>query len=241
MHLEEQRGKLESSRGFSVPEILTACVVLALLAGVLMPVIARGKMNADRVACMSNQRQIGAALLIYANEHDGNFPETTHTVDVGQSWIYTLASYLDEIDKVRISPAESPARKERLLRQKGTSYILNGEVFVPKWDDEGNLTESSYNNIRRLPFPGRTLLAFNVSETRSPGPTTDHTHTWLNWQAALYDIEPDRHRVGQRAADRMHGSANYLYADGHVENLTAAEFRSRFEGGKNPAKVPLAP
>jgi len=36
----------------------------------------------------------------------------------------------------------------------------------------------------------------------------------------------------------MKGSANYLYADGHVENISAKAFKNIFDQGINPAAVP---
>jgi hypothetical protein len=82
---------------------------------------------------------------------------------------------------------------------------------------------------------------FILSENRAPSQTRDYIHgaEWVSWPAALHDIEPDRHRVGARSPDRLKGSANYLDADGHAENIPAATLKVMFDRGINPAAVPL--
>jgi len=89
----------------------------------------------------------------------------------------------------------------------------------------------------------KTILLFILSESRVPSITRDHIHggEWTSWLAILNDIEPDRHRVGARAANRLKGTSNYLFADGHVENIRAADFKVRVESGENPARVPVTP
>lgn len=75
------------------------------------------------------------------------------------------------------------------------------------------------------------------------GLSADHTHSdaWTSWGALLADIEPDRHRLGDRHQDRTSGSANYLFADGHVENIEAAVIKARTAAGGNVAKPPGLP
>jgi prepilin-type processing-associated H-X9-DG protein len=57
--------------GWSVGIIL----LLLLLIGILAPSLCRSSETANRVKCASNQRQIGQAILLYANEHGGKYPD----------------------------------------------------------------------------------------------------------------------------------------------------------------------
>lgn len=121
------------------------------------------------------------------------------------------------MDEIRVCPADPPARQKRILDRNATSYVLNDLVF----------DTHPYNNLFRIPRPSKTMLVFILNEDRAPSLTRDHIHggEWSTWQAALNDIEPDRHRPGKRSEDRLKGSANYLYADGHAKNISAGEFR----------------
>jgi prepilin-type processing-associated H-X9-DG protein len=167
------------------------------------------------------------------NDHNGDLPQSTHTTGrlrVEESWIFTLAPYLDNLEEVRICPADTAQRKQAIRNLKATSYVVNDLVF----DDE------TYYRQVAIPFPSRTLLMGILSENRAPSTTRDHIHgaEWTSWKNALQDIEPDRHRMGGRSPDRLEGSANYLFADGHAETITAKAFKKSFDEGINPAAVP---
>src|SRR4051812_42098516 len=56
---------------------LCALVGLPLLGiGILMPSLCRAREPANRVKCASNERPIGQALLLYAKEHAGHYPDS---------------------------------------------------------------------------------------------------------------------------------------------------------------------
>jgi len=223
----------QASHGFTLLEALVVITILVVLAALVLPLMSRAAMSANSVKCTSNLRQIGTAMLLYATDNAGVLPASTHSARVAESWIYEIADYLDDVDQVRVCPADPAKRKKRIIEQKGTSYALNDLVF----DD------AIYYQIHRIPFRSRTLLAFILSEDRPPSRTNDHIHgdQWSAWKFALNDVEVDRHRNGARAQDRLKGSANYLFADGHVENIPASSFKDFFDRGINPAAVPTEP
>lgn len=213
---------------------------VGVLAAITIPVLGQVGVAANRAQCSSNMRQIGVALLAYAGEHRGKLPPTTHTTASmadgrHQGWIYQLAPYLGDTDAVRVCPADNETRKKRILETDGlTSYTLNDIVFDP---EDGI---APYNHVNLIPHPGRTMILFNASDDRRASRGWDHAHCadWTTWFAVLADVEVDRHRRGERATDRMQGSANYLFADGHVENIEARELKRRVDSGENPGTVP---
>lgn len=226
---------------FTLIELLVVIAIVAILAAILLPIISNSRVQAKRTACLSNMRQIGAAMILYTNENNGDFPQTTHTT-AGQferAWIFQLKPFLANIDKVRICPAD-PQERER-LKNNGTSYTLNSNVFVPSIGPFGERLQA-FNNIRRIPHPAHTFLAFIISDQQGPTAMSDHTHSdrWRrNWTRVCLDIEPNRHRSGRSNATHTNGSANYLFADGHVENIEAQKIKDWVESGVEFAKVPL--
>ena len=234
-----------AAAGFSLVELLVVCAIVAGLAAVALPLFSSSRATANQAKCAANLRQIGTALLLYAGEHNGLLPVTAHTTGdttlrlpngeriktVEASWVYRLAEYLGDVDAVRVCPADEPERQARIRQLKATSYLLNDLVFDA---DNGGRLQS-------LPFPAQTALAF--ISNRAVSRSGDHIHgaEWTSWAALNADIAPDRHRPGARSDDRLTGSSNYLYADGHVAAVAARELRRRLDAGENPAAIPMEP
>jgi prepilin-type N-terminal cleavage/methylation domain-containing protein/prepilin-type processing-associated H-X9-DG protein len=66
--------RLRSTVAFTLIELLVVIGIIGVLASLLMPVFSRAKGKANDVKCISNLRQIGIALSIYADENQGRLP-----------------------------------------------------------------------------------------------------------------------------------------------------------------------
>jgi prepilin-type processing-associated H-X9-DG protein len=220
-------------------ELLVLVVIIGVLAA-LGFLGARSALIASRQsACMGTMRNIGAALHLYASDHDGNFPETTHSTDLDGAWIYSLETYLGDFENTRICP-EDPKKSER-LKAKGTSYILNSYIFVPEIGPFGEPTGPALNRVSAIPEPSRTIIAFVCSDQTGTGPGNDHTHSnqWSSWAALAGDIAPGRFGGGKPGS--VKGRSNYLFTDGRVESIPAADVKRKIDSGINIAKPPGIP
>lgn len=65
---------MRRSQGFTLVELLVVIAILAILASLLLPALAAAKAAGKKAACISNLRQVGIAVRVYADENEGLMP-----------------------------------------------------------------------------------------------------------------------------------------------------------------------
>jgi prepilin-type N-terminal cleavage/methylation domain-containing protein/prepilin-type processing-associated H-X9-DG protein len=213
---------------FTLIELLVVIAIIAILAALLLPALARAKAKGKQAACISNLRQIGLGMRMYADDNEGFLPTTTHGGSTNASWIHQFSGYVGNVDRIRLCPADPKA--EQRLAVGASSYTQNEYTAVDLVDPFGRTLESC-RKLDALSRPSDTITTFEISDAAGVSIFNDHTHSrnWhLGWKSVTADIQPNRHGA----------AANYLFADGHVENIQAAKLRARIEAGDNFAKPP---
>src|SRR5258705_4650312 len=117
-------------RAFTLIELLVVIAVIAILAGLLLPVLGRAKGQARRVACLNNLKQIATGLRVWADDHDSKFP---WKVDPNAAANVQLSLVSMELvsTKILLCPSDvrhDPANDFASLAMINISYCLGTEA-----------------------------------------------------------------------------------------------------------------
>ena len=184
---------------FTLVELLVVMAIIAVLAslGYAGAGAVIGKGHATK--CLSNMRQIGAAMQMFAADNDGHLPGTSH----GVSWTNSLGTYLGT-NFLGKCPAV-PDHRARVTYGWNDSLAPDGKGL----------------RLVAVRTPGATMASAELATAQS----SEHFH-FAGSRGGAGRITPNQFKAAVNV--EVHdGRANYLFVDGHAEHLAWTEVQRR--------------
>ena len=168
---------MNKQKGFTLIELLVVIAIIAILAAILFPVFQKVRENARRTACLSNEKQIGIAVIQYSQDYDEYLIAGTNGYGGASGWAGQLYPYVKSTgafkcpdDSTAVPSGTAPS--SYALNSNFSFYVDSGPTNTNCAGVHGAYTLSQLNG------PAKTVMIFETAGSGNYDVSTENHHNF---------------------------------------------------------------
>jgi prepilin-type N-terminal cleavage/methylation domain-containing protein/prepilin-type processing-associated H-X9-DG protein len=223
-------GNTQSKKIFTLIELMVVIAIIAILVAILLPALMKAKNTANRVVCISNQKQIGVALNCYISDFQGRYPWKPAK---GTSW--------DDL----LGQGEYDGRHEIVTQEDSGNSTYRGIYFCPankiEWpNNKHKLHRRSYSLTEGKPNPREASLYWGGIHSYGLASSQNDANKGIGpwWSARIVNIGNPNTTIIMSA---RHQDWNFLGSGGYRSAVNAAYMGAATGEGRYPHGFPNTP